>query len=301
MNCNNFITFVKEFNLFDYLKDNHPEQTTSYYGDGANEYKDEKAVNFRINIRRGIEQAKIFEIEDDVKKLLCLTDTPIQNDEIELPFSSVFLDVHFTKEELFELGIPIKMDEVIGIMVQKGVLLSKKGNEVVGTDLRVTILSRIGEEAIFDTFNKNLNITNEKYKQGSTILHCFMSDDVTREFTHRFFLNFLNFLNNPEIELVEHKRSVKNQERKAKQGKIAIPSTYAIRINGKLKVYIDELTNGAEWTYNYRFWVRGHFRQLQSDRYAVKKRIWILPYIKGKGILVDKSYEVRRKNETCNL
>jgi hypothetical protein len=80
-----------------------------------------------------------------------------------------------------------------------------------------------------------------------------------------------------------------------KTGKPIIPSTMTIRVTGKLKIYIDELVHGANWHFNYRFWVRGHFRQLVSDKYKEKKRIWILPYIKGKGILVEKIYNLKKQ------
>ena len=57
------------------------------------------------------------------------------------------------------------------------------------------------------------------------------------------------------------------------------------------------VSSGGKFHFNYSFWVRGHFRQLKSDRYSKKKRIFIAPYIKGEGVLVDKLYSLNRREE----
>lgn len=296
MNSENFIKFVKYFNAFEWLKENRPEATVSTYGFEG--YQDDKAKRFRDNIRLGIEKSKIFEVPDDIKKLLCLTDTPNKNEEVHLPFPVVFIDVHFTKEELAELGIDIEAPEMIGIMFREGILISHK-EEVVGKDLNITMLSgQTNGETWFDNFNKNWNINKEFKDHKCEILENPTTDKKAREFIHKFTLNFLNFLNNPEVEYVEHIRSAKNRERRAKNGKAIIPSTFTIRVTGKLREYIDEAVAGEHWNYNYRFWVRGHFRDLVSERYTQKKRIWILPFIKGKGVLVEKSYTLKNTGET---
>lgn len=299
MNSENFICFVKTFNQFEWAKENHPEATLSAYGydkelsKKLNEADGGKALKFRGNIRNGIEKAKIFEIEDDIKKLLCLTETPIKNDEIKLPFEVVFIDVKFTKEELSELGIEINADEIIGIIGREGVLQSSDGIKV-GKDLNICMLSRKDGEDWFEDFNKNCNLEEQYQDFNLKIVEISTTDKKARDFVHKFFLNFLNFMNNPEVEYVEHTRSAKSRERRAKKGLPVIPSSMSIRVTGKLKEYIDEASSGANWTYNYRFWVRGHFRDLVSERYLEKKRIWILPYIKGKGVLIDKTYTITK-------
>lgn len=296
MNASNFITFTKVFNAYEWAKENAPETTTSFYGN-ENEGIDDNSLRFRKNISSGIQKAKIFEVDEGIKKLLCLTDTPINNEGIHLPFEKVFLDVSFSKKELKDLGIEINADEIMGILTGEGEMISEEGIKV-GTDLNICMLSKQENgEYWFDDFNKNINLKEEYQKYSTKINECKTTDKKARDFSHKFLLNFLNFLNNPEVEFVEHKRSEKNQERRIKQGKSIIPSTMTIKVSGKLKEYIDEAIKNTSWTYGYRFWVRGHFRDLQSDRYIQKKRIWILPYIKGKGVLVEKTYVVGRKNE----
>jgi len=65
------------------------------------------------------------------------------------------------------------------------------------------------------------------------------------------------------------------------------------------KDYVNELNSSGSFEYSHKFWVRGHFRSLRSERYKEKRgiRIWIPPFVKGKGILMGKSYRLRGKNE----
>lgn len=296
MNSEHFIRFVKSFQAFDYAKDNMPETTISMYGDDRIKEIDPEALNFRNHIKTSISKCKVFEIDDETKKLLCLTETPLKNDEVKLPFEYLFLDVQFTKEELEDLGIEISAKEITGIMASEGILTNGEIN--VGKDLRITMLSVIeNDEVWFDTFNKNFNLEEEYKDFHFQVKENPTTDKKAREFVHKFFLNFINFLNNPEVEYVEHKRSEKNIQRRLKQGRPVIPSSMTIRVNGKLKQYIDNLKSGEQFHFNYRFFVRGHFRNLSSNRYKTKKRIWILPFIKGEGVLIDKSYKVIKKGE----
>jgi hypothetical protein len=306
MNSENFIKFIKAFEHMELMREVAPEGVNISYGVGVknakelSESENSRDENFRQMFMEGMSVAKVFEVEDDVKKLLCLTETPIKNDEIHLPFSSIFLDVSFTKEELKEYGVNIKNDTITGILVQVRTLALEKPNNIVGDALYIITLSQEGEDVVFDDFVRNINLTEDTSKKYPGIENIgtqpnSLTDAVTVKFIHKFVLNFLNFLNNPEVEYVEHIRSAKNRERRAKKGKAIIPSTMSIKVTGKLREYIDEAASGENWHFNYRFWVRGHFRDLKDDRYVNKKRIWILPYIKGKGILVDKTYDVKQR------
>lgn len=252
---------------------------------------------FHSNIENSIQNCKVFEVDNGIKKLLCLTDPPNKNDEVFLPFPDMFLDVEFTKEELADLGIEIDADHIVGIMFKEGRLVDRTEKvEIIGKDLNITMSSlQSNGQYWFDNFNKNWR-TTIKWDLPLQVKENPTTDTKAREFVHKFVINFLNFMNNPEVEFVEHSRSEKNRERREKQGKPVIPSSFTINVYGKLKEYIDEAMSGATWTYNYRFWVRGHFRDLVSKRYVNKKRIWILPFVKGKGVLIDKSYKVQLQN-----
>jgi len=120
-----------------------------------------------------------------------------------------------------------------------------------------------------------------------------------RDRLREFIMSFLDFLHNPEVQIVEVLRSDKARRKRIRKGKLPLPSSNIIRVTGVLKKYIRELKKGKAFTYSHRFWVRGHWRHLTSSYYKAMrgKRIWIPPYIKGSGILIDKSYKLvdRRK------
>jgi len=297
MNAEHFIKFVKNFKQYVYTKQNHPELITDRY---PNEFERNRIFkkktaneNFVAHISEMTENAKIFEIEEDQKKLLLLSDPPKNNDDIKIPFKHIFIDINFTKEECEKFGIKLPDDvfSIIGIGVSEGHLYDYKSEKNVADALRFSVLIHDTKGYEFSTFSEFYTFYDERdivedIKQNVT-------PKGIRKIVHKFFLSFLNFLNNPEIELVEHLRSAKNRERREKRGLPVIPSTTSIRVTGRLREYINELKQGEGWTYSHRFWVRGHFRTLMSDRYIEKKRIWILPYIKGKGMLIDKTYVIK--------
>ena len=58
---------------------------------------------------------------------------------------------------------------------------------------------------------------------------------------------------------------------------------------------LDQLNNKTDFTYTHRFWVRGHFRVLKDKKWKKSqgKKIWIVPFIKGEGVLIKKEYNVK--------
>jgi hypothetical protein len=288
MNSEYFIDFVNKFRSFEYARKTLPSTTELNIVHSKN-------PNFYWEcMHEAIDNAKVFNINDNIKKLLCLTDTPAKNDDIKLPYPFMFLDVKFTKEELASYGIEINHKNIIGILFKEGTIANSKG-DILGKDLNITFLSETDEKIWFDTFGKNFNFFHDEEELKKRLVNTEVSDEKARDFAHRFVLNFLNFLNNPDIEYVEHKRSEANIKRRLKQGKPIIPSTCSITITGKLKIYIDEIISRGDFEYSHMFWVRGHYRRLRADRYIKKKILWILPFIKGSGVLIEKEYEVKQQ------
>jgi len=267
---------------------------------------------FIENITCGLKYSHVFEVGDTLKKLLMMTEPPNKNDDIPLPFPFFFLDCEFTKEELAEVGITIKAKSIVGALVTRGDLILKnekkeyqemldQGTAVkMGHAMRTTTFSLMPDgEGWFDTFNTNINLVENALDLNATVLENPTSDPRAKKFIHKFVINFLNFIHNPEVELIEHKRSEKSIARRKKEGKVPISTTTQIKVNGTLKKYIDMVeSEGQMMNFGYRFWVRGHYRRLMSDRYKEKKVIFIPPFIKGKGILVEKFYSVKKKGNT---
>lgn len=260
--------------------------------------------SFTEDIEVSLARAKIFRIDDSIKKLLLLTKVPKINDTIKLPFPYIFLDVSLTKEELADLGFDINYERVIGIMVREGVLITDKTSVPAGRGLRITIASDVihngRKEVWFDTFNENVNIIKEYKEYNLSVVRLDSADPKTRKTVHRFFLAFLNFINNPEVEIIETSYSKERNLKRVKKNKVPIPCSYSVRLNGVLKKYVSEMEESGHFKYSYRFWVRGHFRTLRDEeRWGdnVGKRIWILPFVKGKGVLINKEYNLKKNQE----
>lgn len=251
-----------------------------------------KEENPPYNLKELAERSRIFEITDEIKKLLILTEPPIQNKPkyIRSPYPNIFLDVEFTKEELKEIGLEVD-DDMIGLLLFQTPLVEE--GKIVGTSMEAyTLCGKYHQNFTLADYT----IDGRKVK----IVHFDKKDIKKRDFINKFALNFLNFINNPEIKWVEHRRNQKSIERRIRRGIPIISSTVSITLTGKLKKYIDELSSGKKFQYDYRFWVRGHFRDLQHSRYKEKKRIWILPFVKGEGILIEKTYKIKKEKEKIN-
>jgi hypothetical protein len=137
-----------------------------------------------------------------------------------------------------------------------------------------------------DEYSKHINIGN-KLKTNYNY----------QKYIINFIFGFLNFLNNPEVSFTEHKQILEKNEKRVNRGKCPLPIKMSIVIDGKLKHYLNNYERESTRNpFSFRFWVRGHFRHLFSDKWKNKKgqTIWVLPYLKGQGILINKNYELVR-------
>jgi hypothetical protein len=256
---------------------------------------------FENNILNGLLNCHLFEVTDDLKRLLILTKTPKQNDMLKLPFPVIFIDARFTKKEMDALGVDIGFDEINGIIVQEGNIYRSSDGKEIGTDLRVSISAINYRSAwIFETYMENMNFY-EEYRQyeGAKRVQENGLNKKARRFIKGFVLNFLNFIYNPEVKYVTVEADKKRNLKRIERDKLPIPPRNFIKLSGVLKRYTDELRNNPVWHYNYRFWVHGFFRTLRNEKYGVNvgKRLWIAPFIKGKGLLIEKEYLVDKPNE----
>ena len=109
-----------------------------------------------------------------------------------------------------------------------------------------------------------------------------------------YILNIHDFINHPEVEIIE--KPWYNNKNRLKRKQPLIPTTICINILGKLKKYVyDTLKqNEKSWEIGHRFWVRSHWMEFKHERYKNRQgqKTWILPYIKGKGKLIKKDYYV---------
>lgn len=250
-------------------------------------------------------ECKHFEIEDDVKEMLLRTRAPKKPD-LHLPFEYLFLDCKMRKDELLRMNIHLDTDEIRGIMVRFGDILywsKEEKPEVVGKDLRLSVCSiDEGNDEHFvsvTTFSSNIEIWLDRGKVDLDAPSAISLND--QKIVRDFVVNFLYFLNNPEVKYVYHERSEKNIQRRIREHKPILPSSYSITITGQTLRYLDEVRAGLRMECQYAFDVRGHYRQLQSPFYKQKRgvRIWVSHFVKGKdkGFIVEKYYDLDNKNQ----
>lgn len=310
MNLENYQKFKGIFSLII----NNPEfnyENAIRYRDLYNPETDERSREVLINnVGYAIKNAKFFEIDKIEKRLMLLTETPRNKNilkEVRIPYPCIFLDINIKKEEM---DYDIEADEIIGMIISE-----LKEYDIKRIERNENIVE-IKENPILNSFLRNrfYHITYGVIK-GSyiSIQEAVISIDSKEneikeigtnkkqyKFIKNFLINFLLFITNPEIELITINRNEKNAKRRERQNKMPLPSSHKIKLTGKIKRYVNALGNNLDGEgFNFRFWVRGHFRHYVADRFkGVKNKvIWIAPYMKGKGEIRDKIYSLEADKE----
>lgn len=234
-----------------------------------------------------LETSKVFDIDNEIKVLLLNTNPPKNAGLLKLPFKSIFIDINITNEEA-ELEDCDK--EVKGLLVIERDVLNPEGKRegrVFNVVYRTEVTDESKEpylyvdEAIFIIENETIRFVYKRPKTSDVI--------------QRFLYNFILFMNQPEIERIDVHRTPEQNQKRLDKGKRPLPElTTTIHLTGKLKDYVNSLRTGRHFSLSYQFWVRGHFRTLRNECYGARAgtKIWIMPYIKGEGMLVDKSYKL---------
>ena len=134
-----------------------------------------------------------------------------------------------------------------------------------------------------------------------------------------FSKSILYFIN-PSFCLLSHQllKNQVNTERRVSKGRYPLPSYNKIYVKGYLAKYLSQLESDELNTrFSHRFWVRGHFKRFwnkerykrlydsyekgklknfEGKQYGVDEgvlRIWVYPYIKGEGLLIEKGYQLK--------
>lgn len=76
-----------------------------------------------------------------------------------------------------------------------------------------------------------------------------------------------------------------------------MPTKVFIKAKGKFKKYINQFNqddNDDSNKLTHRFLIRGHWRHFRSEKFVYKQgeKIWIKPFWKGGGIVINKDYKV---------
>lgn len=223
----------------------------------------------------------IFTIDKNLGMALQLTKNKVFNRHF--PFDSMFI----------EYSLKIRPDIVIdGFLIKK----DKWGTIIRPLYYDNSGLLRIMHIEFFDTYFKFHPDKKLEHKQQINLaekLSDFCITEKEKQKIRIFFCNLLDFMNTPDVKIITIERTKDQNAKRIKRGKLPIPPIHHITITGELKIYLDKLNSGAAFSYSHKFWVRGHFRTLRSNKWKIKQgtRIWIRPFIKGDGFLINKVYD----------
>jgi hypothetical protein len=232
-----------------------------------------------------LENTHVFNFESqELIDLLLKTDNKIFNRD--LPFDNMY----------FECTIKIKDVEFYGFHIIKdrwGVLIKvyfKPQDAPAPMNAIVPLIDHFAyDKADFGEYGRKV-----RSEVDGTMKH--YNKEVAT-----FVCNCIDFLNTPDVKFVRVDRTPEENEKRVLKGKLPIPTISYIRIDGELKKYLNSISQSRHSAYQYSFWVRGHFRTLKSQRYKeVGKKMWIKPFIKGKGILIKKNYDVDVSTKELN-
>jgi hypothetical protein len=252
---------------------------------GENQKPEETIKNCLGFMLRG--ESKIFHCADHITEMLLLTDNEIHNRR--LPFDSIFIDANMRFGSIQFFGL------LLTAVCESGDHLSFAFGEnepdgflvfAMGIDL-----NDLGMVYQFTTVLKD-----GLYKPDK--------NEKSLNFIATFACNFLDFLHDPSVQYMKASESSgsahKHLRRLYENRKIDLDKTYFVRIENPLRRYVDQYIHlRTKRGYSHRFWVRGHFRTLHADRYGehVGQRIWIAPFLKGVGILLEKHYDIEKRED----
>ena len=276
-------------------------------------------------------RAKPFTLNEDLKEMLIRTDGTKEIDKI--PFDDIFIDVHFDVSGFKERQFDFLITDVYGILISKvkGGYVTDANNITDAMQEKVKGDIFFSKKVSPETKEKSVAFLNglEGYKvyilavdkdendikgYGFNTINIVNKGDIYKDWnatvsTHQpkirnFILNFLsNFFNlvnheDSDFEFVEKEYSPAKNKRRMRQGGLPVPKSRVIVPVGQLRQYINKMKDNPAFSYTHRWWVRGHWRILRDKkRFKEKagKKMWIKPFIKGQGILIDKQYEVKEK------
>lgn len=260
------------------------------------EHKKSSETNDRLELGISLveQYGSVYEIEEDVMRYISMNKIPPKDivKKLKLPFNTIFIETEFSKEDFPELNV----NKIGGMLITETSVLSRVESELKQDTLDYKNLGRAfvvhyfceeNQRYWIDEFKINIDELKE--------LKIHYDSPGTAKFIKRFLMNFILFINDPEVELVYHKRDKKNVERRLRQGKPVLPDSRKVKIIGRLKKYVDGVRSHLQGNkFSFRFWVSGHYRTLTSERYVHMKDkiIRVEPYLKGQGILLKRTYDL---------
>jgi hypothetical protein len=269
----------REFNMND-MSSAELTEKKNWFGEMVNIRDIQKIA---IEMKGILKNSFVFNVPLNLSRILTHTKPDFEDKIIKLPYSAIFINSNIMETDSFTLG---------------GVLSYKKENKtILKTFLQDNRLSESERKGAY-------HVIKFEIVDGKTDFNEIIRDSKETLFTKMpienkdlrdvlaFFFNFIDFLNNPEIEFVQKKENypantIKNNSAGA----------YNIYVSGKLKIYVDRITSLGSETIRRAHWVRGHWRRFIGQRYCNMrgKKVWVYPFIKGYGNPNKKEYFLANK------
>ncbi len=244
--------------------------------------------------------AKYFEVPDNVNLLLSNTSNKIR--KVRFPFQFNFLDVKVTiYDRIYYCFLIVDMD------------VFKKTNKEIAKELGVKV-NKIPDVIQILTFYEE---SNGNIGWSNISLYEKHRDKYIKKLKE-YIMNFVDFINSEDVKLMFKEKTEKNSQRRTQRGKLPLPSYNRIYVVGYLAKYLNKLeSQELDTRFSHKFWVRGHFMHFWNkkiyknlyesyqkgklDNFEGKKykiddgvlRVWVYPYIKGEGILMEKGYKLK--------
>ncbi len=264
--------------------------------------------------------AKIFEVPEKVVNALAQTDNVVT--PTRLPFPVTWIECKLRLENVW------MMDHMVPYVDYHGLLLIET-SQAIGKTTTVDQLSHLvqdGKELIEKPYPHIYiyTITSDSeprkdappkgygwdepnyghikisyYKEYDEYgKHHAPEWEKERDFLRTFVANFLDFLNEPEVEIHDVLRTNRSVRKAMKHHKNVKPiPTRVVTVTGKLKMYIDNFAKGVKATrhFSHKFAVRGHWRHLTAKCWTHKRfqKVWVVPCVKGEGLFVRKKYKLK--------
>lgn len=251
--------------------------------------KEEEKI--REIFKKVVDSSRIFEIDEETTLVLSLTDSPRTEN---WPYPQFILDCKLKIEDRTYYGLSAYTFE-----------LEETGEIINGFHSVYSIKEKADEQMAIET---NIKVS-----------HFDMNDklDKYQKTLVNLVFGFINLINEPEVEIVPREFNEKNNLRREERGAMKLPRSNIIYLKGSLRRYADnikeQMKTGRFMTH--KFWVRGHYLHLRNRKrynrlfsmeekklneigYQVKEGIlikWKKPFIKGQGILINKTYKIERE------
>lgn len=252
-----------------------------------------------------IENGEMFEIEDSLVPILINT----KSDVTDMPFGQILIDCRVPIEDRIYHGI-IASQYIVDNDGEVGIFIADENIDIKKMCYGfISCYTKINDEGnerqIFLEFMYD-NKLGEDRKDVYSKYNKFQKKIIN------FFYSFCNFINEPEVKIIDNPFNPKNNKRRVEKDKMPLPANKRIVIDGNLKQYISDYNSGLSHGLSCRFSVRGHFMHFRDEkRYSalyetsedylksrgyqktngvIKK--WVKPYIKGNGIFVKKDYKI---------